>query len=226
MQAEALSPTYLVKLTRSMTVTAPRSTGADPTLATSLRHRLRDETRPAHEALDGCFVGMDDPAGRATYERFLVMNHACHWRLEPMLEQSELATFLPEIAARARRGALSEDLAAMRLTPLEPLAFALPPDLPHAIGAAYVLEGSRLGGRFIHRRFKQLRLSEVWTGLSQRFLALGEEPDFFRAFMTRIDSLTMSPTQSNACVEAAASVFGYFTRTADAVRARDEGVAT
>ncbi|RFC64107.1 hypothetical protein DYI37_07020 [Fulvimarina endophytica] len=118
--------------------------------ASRLREALRVETDRDHRELDA-FLG-EIWTSRERYAAYLAMNHSAHATLEPVIE--EAVAEAPELGPYApARFALSQDLAAlgMRLPPSIPLRADAPRDPASAIGFLYVVEGSRLGARMLHR---------------------------------------------------------------------------
>ena len=109
----------------------------------TLRAFLRDETRALHDRVDAAF-GAHDLADARGYGAFLRAHHAALSGLPPLRPLG-----LPAVDQRA---ALEADLAALRVP--------LPPPCPRlalrgeeeALGAYYVLVGSRLGARLLAER--------------------------------------------------------------------------
>jgi heme oxygenase (biliverdin-IX-beta and delta-forming) len=120
--------------------------------------RLRAETRDLHEATERHLA----PGGRRwtlpAYRRLLICLHPMYAAVETRLESfSEWATLSPMIELRPLRRAeiLAGDLRLLGVDAPHDLAERVAPlDLPsfdQALGALYVLEGSRLGGRILAR---------------------------------------------------------------------------
>ena len=121
-----------------------------------LRERLRNETRGAHDALDGALDLLGAPVTFAQYRHLLERFHGFHRALEPTLAVRLDAALL---RGRSKLPALEHDLVAcgMRLQEMTALPVAeLPPlaDQAEAMGAFYVAEGSTLGGRLIARHLR------------------------------------------------------------------------
>ncbi len=121
-----------------------------------LRDRLRDETRAAHEALDGALDLLGEPLGLSQYRRLLGRFHGFHRAVEPTLA-AVLDPVLLE--GRGKLPALEHDLRICGMDPEEMAALpvaALPSlrDRASALGAFYVAEGSTLGGRLISRHLQ------------------------------------------------------------------------
>lgn len=114
---------------------------------------LRRETAALHARLDGALDFAPSRLDRARYGRFL---HATAELVDP-LEQAlgaapGFAELLPDRARRVKRALLDQDLAALGVgEPVVPASVPPLPDAAAAFGAAYVLEGSMLGGAVLAR---------------------------------------------------------------------------
>ncbi|MFC7608678.1 hypothetical protein [Teichococcus aestuarii] len=117
---------------------------------TGLRWHLRQETRSRHDAADA--LGSDHDLGTlAGYRGFLRAHARALPALEAACDAAGLAARLPDWPRRRRAAALAADLAALGVAAPDspPLAFA---GVEEALGAAYVLEGSRLGNAMLLRQ--------------------------------------------------------------------------
>lgn len=117
-----------------------------------VRHRsvqswLRDQTADAHSAAERAVMRALSPLGEASYGAYLQSVHRLFAALEAPL-WAACSALVPDAAARGKAPWLREDLAALELPEtLEP-EVVLPAwrEPLEALGAAYVLEGSTLGG--------------------------------------------------------------------------------
>lgn len=188
----------------------------------TLRDALRAATSQSHARLDALFEAVTDPARSELYERFIVMNHAGHEASEPVLVDSPLLQVLPEWPTWSRLPALRLDMAEMRLPPLALPAFApARPDLPQAVGIAYVLEGSRLGAAVIHRQLQKSLSSRRGPALACHYLRDGAGGRHFRSFIDTVSALDWNERSLNRAGEAAVATFDYFHDAA-----RRSGAAT
>lgn len=148
----------------------------------SLRDRLRAATSESHAALDAKVAGwrIETPLG---YGAFLSASVVALAPLELALERAGVAEWLPDWPQRARRVALARDLAALGLE-APPFRAALVPDRDFAAGLLYVLEGSRLGARFLSRQ-----VQAVGAGLPLAYLTHGEGQDLWRSFLAWLDAI-------------------------------------
>ena len=145
-----------------------------------LRERLRAATAESHAALDATVsaFGVETPAG---YAAFLAGSAAALVPLELGLERVGVGAWLPDWPRRARREALARDLAALELAPpaSEPARIPSP---AFGAGLLYVLEGSRLGARFLVRRAGA-------AGAPRAYLTHGEGEDLWRSFLIWLEAI-------------------------------------
>lgn len=165
---------------------APRVVGSDAyggnLSEISLRDRLRAATTDSHAALDATVSGWRLQTATG-YGAFLAASAAALSPLEHALERAGVAEWLPDWPARARRSALAQDLAALGLNaPISDPAEVSSPAF--GAGLLYVLEGSRLGARFLSR---QVRAADA--GLPLAYLTHGEGQDLWRSFLTWLDAV-------------------------------------
>ena len=125
------------------------------------RFALKSATDEAHERLDALIAQLDlsDPDDHA---RFLRIHSAVLPSLEDALERGGLDAILPRWRDHRRTQALDADLAAIGSGRAEPVPLPALDSIPAMLGAAYVLEGSRLGG--------QVLAGQVGAGLPCKFL--------------------------------------------------------
>lgn len=170
----------------------------------SARFALKAATSHAHERLDARFSRFDlaDPAD---YRAFLLAQAGAFLPVEAALEAAGVQAVILDWPQRRRSEALRADLAALGLK--------VPPFVPISeiegeaaiLGAAYVLEGSRLGG--------QLLMNQVPSAWPAAFLRAGN-PKLWRAFVTNLDQRLSSPTDVALASAAASSVFEAFASSA------------
>lgn len=157
---------------------------------------LRAATRDAHDRLDAA-LGQHDLGDRDAYARFLDQHARAFLPAEAALIAAAPANgwrFAP------RGPALRADIAR--------LGYALPPamgapDLRDEAawwGAAYVLEGSRLGAAMLRQR--------VGPDLPQRFL--GEVKGAWRPFLVALEQKLYDRSSHTAAVGAALAIFSMF----------------
>jgi heme oxygenase len=164
----------------------------DPTLHAA----LRAATAALHDAVEARFAGFD-LSRRGPYGDFLRGQAAGILPVEAALDAAGIARILPDWPRRARTAALLADLAALGR---EPPAVPPPRFAPggEALGAAYVLEGSRLGAALL--------LRQVGPGLPDAFLRHGAHGGLWRSFLAR---LAPAPDRA-AVIRGARQAFGHF----------------
>jgi heme oxygenase len=137
-----------------------------------LLDRLRTETGPAHASTERRIADAGRIGDVDAYRRLLVALHPIYAAVEARLEAfDEWSQLEPPIDLRSRRRAhlLAADLRALAVAESAGGANASRgPSLPgfaHALGALYVVEGSRLGGRVLARQIAARVGGSVWSAL-------------------------------------------------------------
>ncbi len=178
-----------------------------------LRDRLRAETRGEHEALDALFADMLEPGSGDLYTTFLRMNREAHRAIEPLLAPADLAF------DASRREAAERDCAALGLgsetAPAErERARTLLPSRPgraEAFGMAYVLEGSRLGARFMIKALRaEGRDADSRKDLPTHYLEASGDTRPFADLLKAMEVASLSRSEADTAVEAARTTFRYF----------------
>lgn len=188
--------------------------------STSMRLRLRHETRKSHAALDATFAPMLETADYPSYRRFIRVSHACHAAIEARLDAGPLACLIADWRERSRMPALEADRRAMGIAPLCVPDFELrPDDRAGAFGAAYVLEGSRIGAKFIARRMREAAAAAQWPGSSFAFVS-AETAHRFQDFTIVLDEQNFDEIEIASCCAAADRAFRLFADAARLASAR------
>jgi heme oxygenase (biliverdin-IX-beta and delta-forming) len=168
---------------------------------------LRNGTAAAHDRVDTAFAGFD-LADRDSYRRFLSAHAELVWPLEASLPGERIT---PDWEDRKRGALLREDLAFLRspgeMPATEPATAVFDHSWDDAAiaGALYVLEGSRLGGRFLARGLP--------TGFPRAYLDSNQPPEKWRALLDRLDTI-LTPADLPAALAAAHRVFAAFEQSA------------
>lgn len=166
---------------------------------------LRSETAEAHERVDAAFAAFD-LTDRASYARFLAAHAEVVWPLEAALAGDRVTA---DWETRKRGALLREDLAHLRphATPgpanQSDIVFGT---LPEIAGALYVLEGSRLGGKFLARRLP--------AGFPRAYLDADQPPANWRKLLDCLDTILYDAADMQSALAAAHRVFSVFERAA------------
>ncbi|MFW8595162.1 biliverdin-producing heme oxygenase [Cribrihabitans neustonicus] len=170
----------------------------------TLRTALRCGTKGEHEALDR-LVSRWDLSSRGGYRNFLRMQAAALLPLEAWLEDRGAAALPPDWPARRRSQALRADLAALALPEPDPAAFAIAPCRGTVAGVLYVLEGSRLGGRLLHRMVETAPES-----MPKSFLEHGNGQPLWQGFLSWLEAQNLPGEEHPKAISAARSVFSLY----------------
>ncbi len=119
-----------------------------------LRERLRRISAAWHQGVDDVFstYPLSTPEG---YGRFLQAHAQALFPLEEAFERAGIERLLPDWQTRRRRFALAADLEALGMPVPVPPALEIPTDDAWLWGAAYVMEGSRMGSRMLGKRMQE-----------------------------------------------------------------------
>ena len=168
------------------------------------RFKLREATAGAHERVDALF-SHTDLADRGHYGRFLAAQATAHLPVEQALEAGGVAKVIADWPDRRRAAQLRADLAALGVA--EP-GYERSPVLrgeAALLGAAYVLEGSRLGGTMLRR--------SVPDDFPATFLG-GGRPGAWREFVEILDQRLANEEDLRTAIQTACAVFALFEASA------------
>jgi heme oxygenase len=175
----------------------------------SLRHRLREATSADHARLDATLSALDLQS-RDGYRVFLEINAAALWPLEEALVRSGVTRLFPDWHRRSRRAALMRDLRQLDGA-IRPLPDPARMDEAAIFGTLYVLEGSRLGARFLVRSVAAS--PDPLVAATTAYLRHGEGEGLWPAFLTLLEQ--HAPDHDRA-VAAAKRAFALFAEAAAA----------
>jgi heme oxygenase (biliverdin-IX-beta and delta-forming) len=174
----------------------------------SFHTHLRAATRACHDEVDALF-GQFDLGEAASYGKFLTA-HAM--ALVPVEDWADIGQLLPDWSGR--KVALYEDLAALGLTfpPFEPLSW--PRDPAARWGAAYVIEGSRLGGLMLSR--------SIGTDLPRAYLSARHGPGDWQALLRLMEEKAEQGGEAweAEAIASAERTFGLYAHAAQLMTAR------
>ncbi|MDG2535403.1 biliverdin-producing heme oxygenase [Sphingomonas sp. HITSZ_GF] len=197
-------------------------------MRSAVHQALRDGTSLAHDRVDAAFADFD-LTDRASYARFLAAHADVVWPLEATLPGDRVVA---NWADRKRGHLLREDLAQLPRQSVRPelvegraSASGAPDgeepfdklrangDLSAIAGTLYVLEGSRLGGKFLARRLP--------AGFPRAYLDADQRAENWQQLLGVIDRLLREPDALAAALAAALATFAAFEHSAANWR-RDE----
>lgn len=167
----------------------------------SARAYLRDLTREAHDRVDALFAGYD-LSDDDHYRRFLTAHAAAYLPIEAALDEAGAGTIIEGWAQRRRSSLLQQDLAVLGLPVPDPVETPAFTGDAAVAGAAYVLEGSRLGGAVLKEQLK--------PDAPRSFLDAPSEKGGWPRFIAEIERILYSRVRQEQAGEAALSTFACF----------------
>jgi heme oxygenase len=166
-----------------------------------VRFALRAGTEDVHQQLDHTLSRLD--LGNASdYARFLNFHARTVPALEGALESAGLGELLDGWRQSRRSPAIVADLAALGQQAPAPAKFPKVAGTAPVLGTAYVLEGSRLGGRVLR--------DQVGAGLPATFLDDGHGLGAWPGLITLLDRLLCSESLIAEAKDAARRCFSWF----------------
>jgi heme oxygenase len=165
-------------------------------LEKGLRERLKRLTRPFHREVETAFYPARLLSGALTapqYRDYLQTLHSVHVAWEnswaSFSEWSLLG--IPRIEQRFRASHAREDLSILGASPLVTSVAWSPSTFADAIGSAYVLEGSTLGGAILGKKIPQIFEGKPEAACVNYFAGRGESAvplwAEFCGFLDRVD---------------------------------------
>jgi heme oxygenase len=176
-----------------------------------LRGRLREATQAQHERLDRQ-LGALDLQSMGGYRLFLEANAAALLPLEAALERSGVSNIFPDWAERSRRAAILSDLTAAGGT-VQPLPRASLLDVGGVLGTMYVLEGSRLGARYLLKSVAQS--ADPSVAAATAYLSHGAGQHLWQSFLARLDELALAARDEAHAIAGARNAFALFAQATD-----------
>ena len=167
----------------------------------TLRHRLKSRTDDLHEELDA-LLGSFDLAAAGNYRTFLQVHARIVPPVEQALEQGGIAQILPDWESHRRTPLLEKDLAALGVSFPAPLSVPPLKGPPALLGTAYVIEGSRLGSRFLAKR--------VGDAMPANYLNAAGQQKAWPALLSALDRSDLGAPEQERAVDAARACFAMF----------------
>lgn len=174
--------------------------------------RLREATAHAHETVDAAFGGYD-LTDRDGYVRFLSAHAEVMVPLEAALDAAGAESVTPDWGARKRGRLILADLAALGASPIPvsaeqgfdmPIAGEGGDNEPMLSGIIYVVEGSRLGGRFLSR--------QVPAEFPKSYLDAHQQSGNWAKLLASIDQILYDEGRTETAIDAALATFVLFER--------------
>lgn len=174
-----------------------------------LRDRLRDATFEAHRNLDAQLSSFD-LAVLSGYRRFLQASASAVLPLEAALVEAGIVRIFPDWPERSRAAAIAADLD--KLGSAMPRAVSvLPLTRSGVFGTMYVLEGSRLGAKFLLKTVAGS--ADPGVGAATAYLSHGSGKRLWQSFLARLAS--EDGCEEDEATEAARVAFAAFEQAAD-----------
>lgn len=171
----------------------------------SRRFDLKAATDDIHQELDEALsrLNLGDPAD---YARFLAIHARAVPSIETALIDGGVAALIDGWGSERRSDAIMADLAALGYAMPEPADAPEIRGSSELLGAAYVFEGSRLGGQVLRRR--------VGEGLPVSYLSQSRSTDPWAAVVAALDRLIYSDAEFGEATDAARRCFTLFLSAA------------
>lgn len=181
-----------------------------------VRATLRSSTSSVHERLHQArpFAALaEGRLDRAGYADLLTRLHAFHRAVDPTAASARRALGLADVPADGTRVArLEADLAHLGATPCR--RTAMPSwEAEEAIGCLYVVKGSMLGGKLIHRQLDYLfQANEVGRSF---FGGSADDGRRWRELCERLETFGATAERLGRMAQGAASAFALFESCLD-----------
>lgn len=164
------------------------------------REALRSATADCHRRVDQIYSAarLSDPS---SYGNFLRAQAAAFLPAEAALDRAGIARIVEDWPERIRGPLLVKDLAELGIARPASRKWPAISGTSAMLGALYVLEGSRLGGKLMKR--------SIPPDIPTSFLA-GECSATWPSFLLQLDRLLDTGERREAAIDAARSVFAIF----------------
>lgn len=183
----------------------------------SARHLLRTALKATHDRIEGGFDGLKLDAFD-DYRLFLRVNAAALLPLEAQLSECSIEEWVPDWPLRVRTRAVRSDLQGLGVYSVSPMATPELKTFAELLGAAYVLEGSRLGARYLLGAVEASGDPRVRA--STAFLRHGQGERFWPTFVAILNTKLASQSDFDIAVRGAEAAFGVFAAAQAALMTR------
>lgn len=180
----------------------------EPLLTSSLRTR----TKSVHGKLDEHLMDMGLFSDKEKYKIFLTLQYHIHHDASQLYSNSDLAAIVPNLRLRNRFDKVKEDMQDLGVpvpSTIKPLTFN---NISSAIGALYVVEGSKLGAKYLLHYVGMIGLSDEYGA---KHLGADDEGRgaSWRSFQTAIDNANIDiPMAVHAAEQTFERVFSHVNR--------------
>jgi len=175
-----------------------------------LSTKIKDATKTAHQQLEGVVVRRLKTIGnKEDYAIFLKHFYAYFHAVERTIAPYITTAILPDYKERRNAAYLRDDIESLGYT-LDQLPTAQAPEvknIPEALGALYVLEGSIMGGSIIVKMLEKSGITEGISFFSGYGEATGEK---WTAFIEVLNRLASQPREEELAIRAANATFANF----------------
>ena len=180
---------------------------------TDIAARLRRETAPEHAAIEAASGILHQGLTCAEYRKYLERWFGFVAPLEAELQRARVWDALRlDPRERSKRQSLEHDLGELGSVVCALPLSGLPElrGLPEAVGSAYVIEGSTLGGRVLSRHVQTCLGAEVPRGFLEVYGS--ETGQRWHAFRAALASYAVGREAQDRVIAGAKSTFRAFTR--------------
>ncbi|KID55557.1 hypothetical protein JF50_20380 [Pseudoalteromonas luteoviolacea] len=172
--------------------------------------KLRASTSSVHDQLDKKIMAQSPFDNKTNYGHFLRYQFHLMRHVESLYLDTQLAKLVPDLVARNRFKALSQDFQDLNIAQPAPLPNTTNVAHCHyaSLGWLYVIEGSKLGAAVLAKEAEKLGLNGEFGA---RFLAGSEKSrgSHWRQFMQGIEDAPLNAQQEQAMLEGAQAAFKF-----------------
>ncbi|MCX2839549.1 biliverdin-producing heme oxygenase [Salinimicrobium sp. MT39] len=175
--------------------------------------KLKEETRELHEQIEDKNLArqiMDHSIDLTTYKLLLLQNYLAYRETE-----TEIQKFLPHYEGKKHQQ-LKQDLQQLGITEEIPSKNGIFEchSKAEALGAAYVVEGSALGGMVLA---KNLQKCAALDEIPRHYFFNGDKNNMqdWKAFKEELENYPFTPSEEKMAIEKAKDTFRFFERIFD-----------
>lgn len=177
----------------------------EPLLTSSLRNR----TKSTHGKLDEHLMGLGLFSDKEKYKIFLTLQYHIHQDAHHLYAHPQLARFIPNLQLRNRFDKVKEDMQDLEVPLPQAIKAPLITDISAAVGALYVVEGSKLGAKYLLHYVGMIGLSDQYGA---KHLGADDEGRgaSWRSFQSAIDTADIDiPVAVQAAEQTFSRVFDH-----------------